>query len=707
MRLYRRKWTHSNHDIGAIHSLPLAEQVLATRGLNAQERAAFLAEEPTELYDPFLLPDMDFACDAIVHALKHRQFILVHGDYDADGVTATSLLTSFLEKAGGLVGWYIPDRLDDGYGLSESGVRYAEAVGAAVVITVDCGITSHEEAKLLAEAGISLIITDHHQCGETLPEALAVINPHRSDSKYPFPDLSGAGVALKLTQALSECLEKSDLWTEGLDLAALGTVADVMPLLDENRSIVKRGLEQINTQPRLGLAALMAAADPRGGAFSSEKISFRLAPALNAAGRMGDSLSATECLLAKDEERAAKKAARLIELNQQRRSVEQDVMQQINALLVQEPERLEHPILIIEGTNWHPGVLGIMAARLSDRLLRPTFVLSCDTDAEGEMYAGSGRAFADFDLYDALSYASDLLEQFGGHRQAAGLTVSGDKLPALQAALDQYAYDQAKIVSFPLIPEEQYDLVVEPTELNVDMVKNLAALEPCGQGNPKPVMRLGPALTAGVRTLGKEDNHLKFRMGDETDGPEVLSFGDGKLISRLDSKTPVTAYGSPGLNVWNGRTAVQLIAKDLTFETDDEEDTRQQGDLDARFSAANDDLSSHELAKLLGLPESELSIGKEALARVYLTLRELLADGYGMLQTGELLPIINAGLRQLISHFQLRRILDIYEEAGLIYISRLSRVIIGVVMLTVKQKVDLYQTPTYRKLYGEGVLLDR
>ncbi|MGI6546301.1 MAG: single-stranded-DNA-specific exonuclease RecJ [Fastidiosipilaceae bacterium] len=725
MRLYHQIWSVKTSSVAAEQELPLRERVLAARGMGEEERRLFLDSDVMSFPDPFLLPDMDAACDAIMNALNHHQLIMVHGDYDTDGVTATALLTEFLRMAGGLVGWYIPDRFDEGYGLSEIGTRYAIAAGAGLVVTVDCGVSSIDEAEHLKSAGIGLVITDHHQCGEQLPDAIAVVNPHRSDSAYPFFDLCGAAVALKLTQALSRCLGQPDLWRAGLDLAAIGTVGDVMPLKGENRSIVKAGLERMRDSERPGLSALLKLVHLNDQPPTAHTISYRLSPAINAAGRMGDSLSGMECLTAREMERAGEKAALLVEINQQRRMVEQNIFNQINELIVNEPHRLDHQILILEGQDWHPGVLGILAARLSARLLRPVILLSGaksiamersmaepsessgeQIDRNQDIFTGSARTFGDFNIYEALRHAQDLLISFGGHRQAAGLMVTRQNLPALRDALDRYVYEHLPDELFPTVPKREYDLAIEQESLRLEEVRGLADLEPFGKANEPPIFYYGLNSAHSVRTIGKDNSHLKFQLRGGDEPIEVVAFGQGEMVARISADTVVEIYGGSSVNRWNGRETLQIIADDLLLPDELEDDLMFQIDLEERLALTEEPTGRAELAEQLDLPESELDITKEALGGVYLFLKSALDDGYGMLQTQVLLARVNFSMRRPLSHFQLRRVLSIYEEAGLIYISKLSNVIICVVLRPVSQKVDLYQTPTYRKLYGEGACVD-
>jgi single-stranded-DNA-specific exonuclease len=500
-------------------------------------------------------------------------------------------------------------------------------------------------------------------------------------------------------------LECPDLWRSGLDLAAVGTVADIMPLMDENRAIVQAGLQRMEAAPRLGLTALLEALEVSARPLRSAAIAYRIAPALNAAGRMGDSLSGVECLTARDEVRARAKAAHLVRLNQERRTTEREVAERLNDLLVQEPERLAHPVLVVEGADWHPGVLGILAARLSEELLRPVVVLSADGE-EAEtapiVYKGSARSYGRFNIYEALQSAAGILLQFGGHEQAAGLEVHAADLPALQAALDQYAFDHPEQGRFPVPPELIYDLTVQPEVLTLEAVRSLEALEPFGRGNREPVLRLGPVAVSSVRTIGKDQNHLKFRLPSGNGWLDVVAFGFGEYIQLLSPGVAVELCGSPSINTWNGQESVQILAKDLRPVTSGPDDEAQQQELDARFAAAPSGLSPEQLAARLDVAVAELTIGKEAWGGVYLFLKSALRSGYGMARTDVLLERVNERLSRPISHFQLRRILSVYEEAGLLYISESSGGIISVSLRRVEQKVDLYQTPTYLKMQGGG-----
>lgn len=707
MQLYRSEWKprcERNEIVQGSAALPLPQRVLAGRGLPADAWDDVLGSD--RFHDPFDLPDMAAACDTILRFLNSGDLILIHGDYDADGVTAVSILMDFFKFIGASVGWYIPDRLDDGYGLSEKGCSYARAAGVGLVITVDCGVGSVSEIKQLRAAGIEVVVTDHHQCPSVLPVCAAVVNPIRPDSRYPQPRLAGAGVALKLVQALCIRLDLGDRWMDWADLAALGTVADMMPLTDENRAIVQQGLRLINTQPRPGIGALMAVRQIAPGSVTAKTLGFMLAPPINAAGRMGDSVSGVACLLA-DADDAGEAAGQLAAHNETRRALEQHVAADALASLTAHPEWLDDAVLVVAGETWHQGVIGIIAAGLTRRFLRPVIVLTAlgeaagddvkaggsagaasGTSETGRMYKGSARSYGQFDLLAAIASASDLLIRYGGHSQAAGIEIAAEHIPAFRQRLHAYVQDQAPEFRFPRRPVKYYDCEAEVRELDLNALTAIGAFEPCGKGNPLPSVLIRRAEVLSARALGKEHTHLRLRVTDGAGELACVAFGFGGLFRQLTPGTPVHLLGTPVINRWQQSVTPQLVADDIRLAADVADELPGTGA--AAASAA--------------LPPQPQELSKAALAGVYAWLREALPDGIGMLEPA--LACIRIGERTgaVIREAVFRAVLNIYKEAGLIEISDLNVQqcrIICVLLRRVSGKVDLYQTPTYRTISGE------
>ena len=477
--------------------------LLSSRGYDTPDAVeAFLAAADAPFSSPFLIKDMDRAVDRIRLALDRDEKILVYGDYDADGVTATALLYSYLQTLGADVDFYIPSRTKDGYGLS---LKTAERIlqGAfRLVITVDNGIAAVEEAKFLRENGIDLVVTDHHQAGPVLPDCAAVVDPHRPDDASPYKDLAGVGVAMKLAMALEDG-ETEDVFAAFGDLAALGTVADIVPLTGENRTIVARGLQAMRDTDRPGLRALLESLSLDDKDLTSAHVAYQLGPRINAAGRMGSAETALELLLTEDPARAAALVASLHAANADRQTTEAQILTEAEADFAGDPVRANARFLVCAGRDWHPGVIGIVAAKLVEKYGRPAAVVSIGADG---VCRGSCRSVEGFSLYDALSAVSDCLLQFGGHTLAAGFSVKESDLPAFTQAINAYA---ARLGDVP--PVLDIDCRLNPAHLTEEILDSLDLLEPFGAENPRPVFGLFDMTVAAVRPIGNR-KHIRLTL---------------------------------------------------------------------------------------------------------------------------------------------------------------------------------------------------
>ena len=415
----------------------LVSSVLASRGVTTPEEAAAFLERDRELpYSPFLMKDMDRAAGRVNRALADGERIAVFGDYDVDGITATVILVDYLLSRGGDVVHYIPRRIEDGYGLGKDAILSLHDQGVRLLVTVDCGITGVEEVAYANSLGMDVVITDHHECKEELPPACAVVDPHRLDCGYPFKHLAGCGVALKLVLALGGESREEALLSRYCTLAAIGTVADVMPLTGENRTIVKAGLRQLQNTDRPGFCALLEEVGLAGKPVTAENISYAIAPRINAAGRMDSAVTALQLVLCEDEDRAVELAHKLSDINIQRQETEMEIVKAAQELLDAEPERLEDRVILLWGRDWHPGVIGIVASRLVEKTGRPVIVVSVDEHGEGK---GSGRSVQGFNLHECIASCADILLRFGGHAMAAGLSVREEDLQTLRQRLNDWA----------------------------------------------------------------------------------------------------------------------------------------------------------------------------------------------------------------------------------------------------------------------------
>jgi single-stranded-DNA-specific exonuclease len=496
--------------VSALGIDPVIARLLVLRGIAVPEDAErFLAPSLDHLHDPFQLVDLPLAVDRILRAIDHGERIAVHGDYDVDGVTSTVMLRRLLDLLGADVVHFIPDRIKDGYGLEPSAIDRLAAQHVSVVVSVDCGIRSGAAAARARELGLDLVVTDHHEPESILPSALAVVNPKRPDCPYPDKDLAGVGVALKLVQALCQRTGHTG-WLPGfLKMAALGTVADVVPLRGENRVIAKLGLEQLSRGPHtIGLRALLESSNLVDQTLTSFHVAFRLAPRINAAGRMSSPDLATRLLLLVDDTCAAEAqglAEQLEAENLRRQQEEAEILTVARRKVDTDPDIGAHALLVVWGDGWHRGVIGIVASKLVDAYHRPALVLAID----GDVAYGSGRSISGFDLLGALEHCGDLFTRFGGHRHAAGLTIDAGRLKALRTRITEYADD--RLGPDQLTPRLRVDCGLRLDAITPAVVDGLRAMEPFGAGNPRPVFQAGPVeLANGPRVM--KSRHLSMAL---------------------------------------------------------------------------------------------------------------------------------------------------------------------------------------------------
>ena len=550
-------WNVQTPDVGAVNALvtggyaPLTAMVLAARGLAspAQAQRYLACHEP--LPSPFEMTDMDLAVGRVRLALSRGEKIAVFGDYDVDGITATCLLTHFLRAQGADCVSYIPGRLEEGYGLNPIAIRQLAGDGVNLIITVDCGITAVDEAQLCKQMGMELIITDHHECKDILPEAVAVVNPHRPNDGYPHMNLSGVGVAFKLAAAISGDQEAT--LSEYADMVCLGTVADVMPLLGENRVFVARGLELLKHTYRPGVAALMAECGCTPDNISASSIGFMLAPRINAAGRIGQIDLAINLFLTEDEEEAKELARGLCELNRQRQAVESEIFQQA---VDQLPVGKLPDAVVLADERWHQGVVGIVASRIAEEYCCPTFLICLD----GDHGKASSRSYGGFNLFGALTTLSPLLESYGGHELAAGFTIHRDQIDAFRQAVCALANEYYDIGGARTVLEA--DCAVTPELLTIRGIDSLNALEPCGNGCPKPVLVMENVVIDRISLVGNgRHTRLRLRQGYHT--LNAIAFGMTPQSASIEPADVVDVAFIPQVNEFRGERSVQLNIQDI------------------------------------------------------------------------------------------------------------------------------------------------
>jgi len=654
---------------------PLVAAVLSARGMRSIEQArAFLLAGDDLLEDGSLMKDMDRAAARVQLALDRGETMAVYGDYDVDGITATCLLTEYLSGRGGRVIPYIPDRLEEGYGLNTDAIAFLAARGVTLIVTVDCGITAVAEVARAAELGVDVVITDHHECKNLLPDAAAVVDPHRSDCPYPFKGLAGVGVALKLAMTLAGPEGELGVLDAFCDLAAIGTVADVMPMVGENRTIVQRGLHALEHPKRLGLAMLVKEAGMEHRPLTSVSIGYALAPRINAAGRMGRAGVAVELLLSRDPVQASQLAQELCRLNKERQSVEMGIFEQCEQLLAHTPQK---EAIVLADPSWHQGVVGIVASRLAEQYGCPAFMICLS----GGMGKGSCRSYGGINLFSLLEGCQDLLEAFGGHELAAGFTVKQENILALaQRIRTQVALQADRVTS----PDLDVDVELsDPAILDLRGVELLDRLEPYGTGNPRPVLALTGAQVMS-RALVGGGRHLKLKLAKRDTVLDAIFFSAGDCMPQVGSRVDAAFY--PQINEYRGVRAVQmqLIALRPALSR-----AQQERNLYDKYQR-EDPLTAEEAQALL--PDREDFVSLWRYLKRETASRPVLEDTAARIARGSARA---AGRREQVLHTLV--CLDVMCERGLISL-HCQADLLRISISPVQDKVDLDDSPILRRL---------
>ena len=639
---------------------PLLAAVFYARGIDTGEKAReFLLSGPENLGDPWAMQDMDRAAARIRRALADGEHVAVYGDYDVDGITSSCMLTAYLRARGLRCELYIPGRMEEGYGVNARAVETLAGKGVTLIVTVDCGVTAVEETEYARSLGVDMIITDHHECRETLPPAAAVVDPKRPDCGYPGQELAGVGVAFKLLCALEGDAEA--VLDRYADLVAVGTIADVMPLTGENRYIVRRGLEKLKTGPRPGLRALIEEAGLGEKKLSAASVGFTLSPRLNASGRLDHAEVAVSLLLTGDPREAAERAEELCRLNRDRQALETGIWQDAVEMLAGAETAPAAPI-VLSSERWHQGVVGIAASRLTEAYNVPAVMICLD----GEKGKGSCRSCAGFNLFEALSACGEYLEGFGGHALAAGLTIRRENVDAFRAALADY-YRAHPPTEEPTL---EIDLCADrPELLRMECVEDLDRMEPCGTANPRPRLALLGARLAEATPIGG-GKHLRFRLEKFGQSWEAVWFGRsaGDLSVRVGDW--VDAAFAPQINEFRGRKSVQLLLADLR----------------PHDTTAGSAILNGEIAAAAGfLPVREDCV---------LAWRGLTARGG---RCAAPLPALNEALAPQLREEKLCAILKVFEELGLLTLS-FDGDIVTAACVPGAPKADLGSSMTLKRL---------
>lgn len=565
----QKKWKYKNEKLNyqavvnmsdKYHIPRVIATLLLNRGVDGDEVVNYIKKPMSGIINPYKMLGMDKAVKRIVRALENKEKIVIYGDYDVDGITSTSLLYSFLEERGAYVKYYIPDRREEGYGINILAVNRLAKEGTKLLITVDCGITAVGEVEFAKLQGMDVIITDHHTCKEKLPTAaVAVINPKQPDCTYPFDTLAGVGVAFKLMLALAMelGLNTSEYFKKYADLAAIGTIADVVPLLGENRIIAARGLEVLKTTQRPGIRALLEVSGTEQSKLTASSVAFVISPRLNAAGRLGSASTSVDLLLCSDREKAQKIALELDEENKKRRETELKIYNEALEMISRDEKFNEKKVIVLAHEGWHHGVIGIVASKINDLFYKPCILISY----EGNEGKGSGRSIPNFNLFDALTHCDSLLTNFGGHAIAAGLNLHMSDFEAFDIEINKYA--QSMITPDDMIPSVNIDCKLRETDVNINSVKMINKLEPFGMSNEKPVFSIEGMQIASISAVGLDNKHLRIRFMKNNTYINGIGFSMGNMIKTLHTGDIVNIAFIMDINVYQGIESVQVILKDI------------------------------------------------------------------------------------------------------------------------------------------------
>lgn len=538
-------------------------QILINRGIETEDQLdLYMHPDLTSLRDPFLLKDMDRAVDRIKRAISNNEKICIFGDYDVDGVSSTSILCLYFESIGYQVEFYIPNRLEEGYGLNDEAIRQIGQMGTDLIISVDCGITSVNEVETARKLGIDVIITDHHEPQEKLPQAYAVIDPKREDCRYPFKGICGCGVAFKLIHALSGDRDFYNNINRYLEIVALATICDVMPVLDENRIIVKNGLEIMGRGNNIGMRELLSVCSILDTKMKSSHLGFAIGPRINASGRLGFSRLGVELFTSKDPQKARLLAESMNLKNEERQMVEAKILMEAEAMIDRDSKYQKEKVIVLAGHGWHHGIIGIVASKLTEKYYKPT-VLLCIEDG---VATGSARSIKGFDLFKAMSECKDLMMKFGGHEQAAGLTMAEENIQDLRERINAIA--DYELEKEDLIENINIEFELEEESIGLDLVNDLHILEPFGIKNPTPYFMVRDYKVKKAYLIGKDKNHLKLSIEKEYTY-DCIGFNMGHLMDKFSVDDRVDIVFQLDENTFKGRTTVQMLIKDIRLSKPD------------------------------------------------------------------------------------------------------------------------------------------
>ena len=562
--MLQKKWLIKEFDKDSVidiskklHISPITAIVLYNRGIRETEAIKnFLNADYKCLHDPYLLKDMDKAVERINTAIKNGEKVTIYGDYDVDGITSIAILYKHLSRLGIEVGYYVPDRIQEGYGVNIEALDKIKADGTSLIITVDTGITAVEETEYAKKLGMDIIITDHHECKEQIPDAYATIDPKRKDCSYPFKNLAGVGVAFKLIQALDDSSDVKSLMEMYSDFVCLGTVADISPLIDENRVLVKEGLNRFNFTDNIGLRALIYVSTNNSKAITTSTIGYMIAPRINASGRLGCASRSVEMFLTDSKERAYELANDLCKENIIRQQTEQMMFAEALEYIEKHPEIKKDNVLVIPHENWHHGIVGIVSSKITEKFYKPSILFAID----GEEAKGSGRSINGYNLFEALENSSELLVKFGGHELAAGLSIKTENIDKFRELINNYTPKQ--LTEDAMLPTVSIDAVIKVAYINLDTVDDINKLQPFGVDNPTPVFATKNVKIHKISTMS-EGRHLRMTLLKDNKFIDTVGFGMGEHFNYLNEGDFVDVAFGIDINDYKGFQNVQLILKDI------------------------------------------------------------------------------------------------------------------------------------------------
>lgn len=571
VKLYNEDYSSVNEISNAFNISSITAKVLINRGIKTVEECEkFINVSLKNLYNPFFLKDMDIAVERIIEAIRKKEQIWVYGDYDVDGITSTTILKLYLEKIGCNVEYYIPDRITEGYGINKDAIDYIAHKGGQLIITVDCGITAIDEVEYCNEKGIDIIITDHHLCKGEIPNAIAVINPNRKDSVYPFKKLAGVGVAFKLIQAISTKLKFEIPLEEILPIVAIGTVADVVSLTSENRILVKEGLALINQTENIGIQALLEVTGLKNKEITVGHVGFVIGPRINAAGRLGSAKTGVKLLTSKSKEEALLLAKELDKINKERQEIEMNILKEAEDIIKNDERYEKEKVLVIASENWHHGVIGIVASRICEKYFKPCILIAI----EGNEGRGSARSIPTFDIYEGLSKVSKFFNKFGGHKQAAGLSIDREKIDSFRKEINQIA--ENLLMEEDMIDEIKVDGILKMKDIDYRITEELKLLKPYGIGNPSPLFISKDVKVINIRSVGSDGKHLKFSIEDDECIIECIGFNLGYKEQHINEGDIVDIIFIPDVNIYMNEKKLQLNIKEIFIKNNTSIDIEEE-----------------------------------------------------------------------------------------------------------------------------------